>query len=139
MSEEDDAERVLGGGFLARSHHKLYFTELDETFFARLILAKCPNPEISAMITVELSVCDLFRRFSADELAATLENETISESPKVLETIVDTFSTLLGFSVKATEKEQTMLDYYHAHILTRLDWLNSGDPGNKRLPCVATP
>jgi hypothetical protein len=136
VSEEDNTEATSGGGFLGRRHHKLRFTELDETFFARLILAKCPDPEMTTAATVQLSLCDLFRRFTADELLATLESVTISEAPKVLEIVGDTLSALLGFSLGAAAEEQPALDYYHNHILTRLGWLKSGDPGNNQLPCI---
>jgi hypothetical protein len=135
VSEEDD-ERASGGGFLGRGHHKLRFTELDETFFARLILAKCPDPTTETATTVEFSLHDFFRRVDSNELVALLENETVTESPKILENVVDAFSIMLGFKVDAAEKTQSALDYYQSHMLTRIEWLKSGDPSNNRLPGI---
>jgi len=50
VGHRDDAEGASDCGFLGREHHKLRFTELDETFFARLILAKCPDPDATQPI-----------------------------------------------------------------------------------------
>lgn len=128
MSSEDQDEDTVGGGFLGRQHHKLRFTELDETFLARLILAKCPDPDAAAAIAVQLTLRDLFRRFSENELVALLENQTISEAPKTSEIVGDFISMLVGHRVEAKERKQPALDYYHEHIRVRLGWLESGDP-----------
>lgn len=128
MSVENQAEDVTGGGFVGRRHHKLRFTELDETFLARLILAKCPDPYATTGLTLQLTLRDLFRRFSEDELVALLEDQTISEAPKMSEIVGDFISMMVGHRVEAKENRQPALDYYHDHIRTRLGWLESGDP-----------
>lgn len=130
MTDDKDREGKSGGGFLARGHHRLRFTELGEAFFGRVILAKCPDPNSPTAITVPLTLCDLFRRLTAEELVAALENETISEAPKISEIIGD------FFNLQARGTTKPALDYYHDHMRTRLGWLKSGEPMDNLLPCI---
>jgi hypothetical protein len=132
VTEEDDTPGNSGSGFLARGHHKLRFTEIGETFIARLILARCPDPEATAAITVRLSLGDFFRCFTADELTALLKDRTVSEAPKILEIGADVLSMLFGSELSAKTAGRPALHYYHNHIATRLGWLASGDPSDNR-------
>lgn len=136
MSEEDRADSEGSRGFLGRKHHKVRFTELNEIFFARLILAKCLDVTSTTTSRVSLSLCDLFRRYSAEELEKALENRTFSEAPKISEILGDAISAIFGIDIEAKGDTRPALDYFHAHILTRLRWLESGDPGDNRLPCI---
>src|SRR5438270_10483745 len=58
----------ISGGFLARQHNKLRFNELPETFFARVILAKCSDSTSKEITQVQLSLSDLFRTCKPGEL-----------------------------------------------------------------------
>jgi hypothetical protein len=136
LSKESDAGGKTGGGFLARDHHKLRFTELGETFFARMILAKCPDPNTTAAVTVQLSLSDLFRHRTEEELATALEGVTFSDAPKVMELTADIFAAIFGADLKAHTTEQPALDYYQNHIASRLEWLKSGDKTDNRPPCI---
>ncbi len=135
MSDESEAPGKAGG-FVARQHHKLRFTELSETFFGRVILTKCPDPNAATAITVQLSLCDLFRRGNPEELAEALEGVTFSEAPKIIEAGADLLSALFGVELKARATTEPALDYYQKHIASRLGWLKSGDKGDNRLPCI---
>jgi hypothetical protein len=133
----DDIEsQPRAGGFLGRQHHKLRFTELSETFLGRVILLKCPDANETASITVQLSLCDLFRRDKPEELVAKLESASFSEAPKVMESAADLISSIFGGGITAHATLEPALDYYQKHIASRLEWLKSGDPGNDRLPCI---
>jgi hypothetical protein len=125
-----------GKGFLALGHNKLRFTELGETFFGRVILAKCPDPNSAAAVTVELSLRDLFRRHSAEELVTALKGVSFSEAPKFMEVTADVLGAIVGTELKAQKTSQPALDYYQNHISTRLEWLKSGDETDNRLPCI---
>jgi hypothetical protein len=57
-----------------------------------LDLAKCPDPNVTTAITVQLSLCDLFRRGKPDELAAALEDVTFTLSQKITEIGADLLS-----------------------------------------------
>lgn len=72
MNEKIEPEHKLGAGILARKHQKLRFTELGETFFARILLSKCPDPNATTATTVEFSPCDFFRRYTPAELIPAL-------------------------------------------------------------------
>jgi hypothetical protein len=116
LSEKSDAESTTGKGFLAREHHKLRFTELGEAFFGRLILAKCPDPDATTAITVQLSLCDLFRRNTAEELTAALEGVTFSEAPKIVELTADVLSAILRLICRPRRLLSQALGYYQNHI-----------------------
>lgn len=135
MSHERDVQKKAGG-FLVRQHHKLRFNELSETFFGRVILAKCPDSSVTTAITVQLSLCDLFRRGKPDELAAALENVTFTLSPKIAEIGADLLSAVFGIELKPGTTTEPALDFYQNYIESRLRWLKSGDKGDKRLPCI---
>ena len=135
MSDESDVQGKAGG-FLVRQHHKLRFTELGETFFGRVILAKCPDPNETTAITVQLSLCDLFRRGKPEELAAALEDVTFTSSQKIAEIGADVLSAVLGVELKPHTTTEPALDFYQNHIASRLGWLKSGDKGDNRLPCI---
>lgn len=135
MSDESK-DRTAQGGFLGRQHHKLRFTELSETFLGRVILLKCPDPNESQAITVQLSLCDLFRRDKPDELIAKLDGVSLSEAPKVMESGADLISAVFGMRIGARETTEPAVDYYQKHIASRLEWLKSGDPGDNKLPCI---
>lgn len=72
MSDERES-RTGAGGLLGRQHHRLRFTELGETCLGRVILLKFPDPNETAAITVQLSLCDFFRRDRPEELIGKLE------------------------------------------------------------------
>lgn len=136
MRDNHDSTGTSGSGFLARQHNKLRFTELCETFFARLILSKCPDPDETNVIHIQLSLCDLFRRFAPDELVVKLEGEMVCEAPKIMEIASDVLSGLLGDKLSADTTTQPALEYYQNHIETRLKWLKSGDTGEQRPACI---
>jgi hypothetical protein len=135
LSDENE-NPTTGAGFLGRQHHKLRFTELSETFFCRVILLKCPDPRATEPITVQLSLCDLFRRDKPKELVAKLENVELSEAPKVMESGSDLISAIIGAPLKARATVKPGLAYYQDHIASRLGWLKSGDPGDNKLPSI---
>lgn len=135
MSDENESQPAAGG-FLGRQHHKLRFTELSETFLGRVILLKCPDPNETQAITVQFSLCDLFRRYKAEELIAKLEGASLSEAPKVMESGADLMSAMFGGGITAHGKTEPALDYYQKHIASRLSWLKSGDPADNKLPCI---
>jgi hypothetical protein len=124
------------GGFLVREHYKLRFTELSETFFGRLILAKCPDPDADTAITVQFSLCDIFRRGRPEELVASLEGVAFSEAPKIMETGADLLSAVFGVDLRPHATTKPALDYYQSHIASRLGWLKSGDAIDNKLPCI---
>lgn len=136
MSDENQIEGTPGVGFLGRKHHRLRFTDLGETFIARLILAKCPDPTAVDPITIHFSLRDFFRRFTEDELVAKLEGETISEAPQISEILGDFLTAWAGHPVRAKEQVQPALDYYHEHISTRINWLQTGDLRNGVPPFI---
>ena len=138
MSEKSHPEGQSSGGFIAREHHKLRFTELGETFFGRVILAKCPDPNATTAVTVQLSLSDLFRRRTAEELASALENVEFSSAPKFMELSADLLAAITGVELEAKTTEEPALDHYQNHIASRLKWLKSGDSTDNRLPCIDT-
>ena len=121
---------------MAREHHKLRFTDLGETFFGRLILAKCPDPHATTAVTVQLSLCDLFRRRSEEELTTMLEDVTFSDAPRSMEVVADVIGALSGTNLQPHRTKRPALVYYQDHIASRLEWLKSGDQGDNRLPCI---
>ncbi|HAI32294.1 MAG: hypothetical protein CMO07_12295 [Thalassospira sp.] len=131
---ENDTEKM--GGFIAREHHKLRFTELCETFFARLVLMKCPDPKLERTITVQLSLCDFFRKVSKEALVSSLAAETIRHTHKMSELVGDALSALTGVEMSPTGEEKTLLEHYQDHIATRLKWLETGSEVDELAPCV---
>lgn len=131
---ENDTKKI--GGFIAREHHRLRFTELSETFFARLVLLKCQDPKLEQTVTVQLSLCDLFRKVSREELVAVLSSQTIRQTDKMSEMLGDVLSALTGVEMGPKGEQKSLLEHYQNHILTRLKWLETGSELDDLAPCV---
>jgi hypothetical protein len=87
-------------------------------------------------MTVQLSLCDLFRRYAPAELTAVLDGATFSLSPKMTEILADVLSTLFRADLEPSTTTHAALDYYQNHIASRLGWLKSGDKIDNRPPCI---
>jgi hypothetical protein len=136
MTSDQNEAQVKTGGFLGREHHKVRFTDLGETFFARMILLKCADAASNEPMTVELSLCDLFRRQKAEELAASLESHTFKSSPRITELGADMLSALTGAELEPGGKTAALLDFYQDHIASRLNVMKRGDRIDDRLPTI---
>jgi len=137
MNEKSTATPTSGGGgFLARQHDKLRFNELPETFFARVILAKCSDPTSKEITHVQLSLSDLFRTCKPDELESRLAGATFTTSHKITELTADFINAMFGSDLGAHSTTSAAADYYHDHIASRLKWLKAGEERDNKPPCI---
>lgn len=136
MDDKATATPISGGGFLARQHNKLRFNELPETFFARVILAKCSDSTSKEVNHVQLSLSDLFRTCKPGELKRKLAGATFTASDKITELTSDFVNAILGSDLGAHSTKSSAADYYHDHIASRLKWLKSGEKRDNKLPCI---
>jgi len=128
--------KTTAGGFLAREHNKLRFNELPESFFARVILAKCSDPTSKAITQVQLSLTDLFRKCKPGELESKLAGETLTTSHKITEITADFLNAMVGSDLGVHSTTTAAADYYNNHIASRLKWLKSGEEIDKKQPCI---
>jgi hypothetical protein len=124
------------GGFFGRRHDRLYFDELVEPFFARVIASKCPNLKSREPIVVPFSLRDLFRRYNAKEIEDKLVGLSFTSASKETELFADFIKATCGADLEANYETTPALDYYHSRIESRLRWLYSGDEFGKIPPCI---
>ena len=135
MSDQSEAP-AEAAGFLGRRHDKVRFTDLGETFFARLILLKCANPGSQEVVRVELSLSDLFRRLKPGELATALAGNTVASAPRHTELSADMLSALTGVTLRPRTTTSSTLDFYQEHIASRLRVLKRGAAIDEKQPCL---
>ncbi len=136
MDPNNQTRPPVGTGFLGRGHHRLRFEELGETFFGRVILAKCSDPKSPDSVEVRLSLEDLFARYTRSELEKRLDGVTFEVSPKITELVADAVGLLTGIDVEPHAESVSAFTYYNRHIESRLRWLVTGDPQDNKRPCL---
>jgi hypothetical protein len=129
-------KKSTGGGFLAREHNKLRFSELPESFFGRLILTKCPDLTSHELTHVELSIATLFRQYKPVELEERLAGATFPTSHKVEEITADFLNAMIGVDLGLHSGTSEAADYYIDHIASRLKWLKAGEDSEGKLACI---
>ena len=134
--EQESASTKDVGGFLGRQHYRLHFNELSETFFARMIVEKCPELDSTAITNISFSLLDLFRRYQPQEIEAKLTGIRFTSANKHTELFADFISAISGIDLEANYETHPALDYYNDHIESRIRWLSSGDERNGVLPCI---
>lgn len=123
-------------GFLQRKHHRLRFTELEEAFWGRVILSKCPDSTCRDVVSIRLCLSDLYRHIDPNELIKRLKDVTFQVSDKMTELTTDVLNWLSQASIEPSTEAQPALEYFRTHIESRLKWLRDGDEPSGDLPCI---
>jgi hypothetical protein len=105
---------------------KLRFGDLDELFFARILLRSAENPLEEKLLTVRLDLATLFRLQSLEDIIASTRTLTFAHTDRITETVVEFFNAFGSHEVAQT-KETPVLDHYTEQIKTRLTYLKDGD------------
>ncbi len=103
------------------------FEDLDELFFARLLLARVEDPKGEPPRTVEFNLGHVFPQFGTPAEAEAAARVDFDYSDRMTEEFVDALGASLPAGAQAKTTRREALEYYTDVIRTRLEFLRDGD------------
>lgn len=106
---------------------KIRFDDLDELFFARVLLTLLEDPSTSGVHTVEFRLNHLFRPYSMQQLIDETSNTTFEDTSRLNEQLAEAFTAMTGRAHRAASRTLTLLEHYRHRVLQALSFLQKGD------------